>query len=129
MSSHTTTVGGRSASPTAAGMVANVPRPVKRWKPHGHRIRDAVKRLGRCGFYGLKTIPRGDFAHYSENGWAAPKCGQPGSDVCAFYLVEANLVTTALAAVAAALATLVVVLVALLVARRRLALAMAQLNE
>ena len=55
--------------------------------------------------------------------------GQPGSDVCAFYLVEANLVTTALAAVAAALATLVVVLVALLVARRRLALAMAQLNE
>jgi diguanylate cyclase (GGDEF)-like protein len=38
-------------------------------------------------------------------------------------------VTTALAAVAAALATLVVVLVALLVARRRLALAVAQLNE
>jgi diguanylate cyclase (GGDEF)-like protein len=38
-------------------------------------------------------------------------------------------VTPALAAVAAALATLVVVLVALLVTRRRLALAMAQLNE
>ena len=37
--------------------------------------------------------------------------------------------TTALAAVAAALATLVVVLVALLVARRRLGLAVAQLNE
>jgi diguanylate cyclase (GGDEF)-like protein len=38
-------------------------------------------------------------------------------------------VTTVLAAVVAALATLVVVLLALLVARRRLALAMAQLNE
>jgi diguanylate cyclase (GGDEF)-like protein len=47
-----------------------------------------------------------------------PKCGQPGSDVCAFSL-EANLVTTVLAAVVAALATLVVVLLTLLVARRR----------
>src|ERR671936_1824396 len=86
-------------------------------------------RLVGARLYELQTIPRCDFPHYSENGWAAPKCGQPGSDVCAFYLVEANLVTTALAAVAAALATLVVVLVALLVARRRLTLAVAQLNE
>jgi diguanylate cyclase (GGDEF)-like protein len=76
-------------------------------------------------FYGLKSIPRRYFAHYSENGWAAPKCGQPGSYVC----VEEKHVTTVLAAVVAALATLVVVLLALLVARRRLALAMAQMNE
>ena len=65
--------------------------------------------------YGLKTIPRRNFPHYSENGWTAPKCGQPGSDV----YVEAHLVTTVLAAVVAALATLVVVLLALLAARRR----------
>ena len=76
-------------------------------------------------FYGLKSIPRRYFAHYSENGWTAPKCGQPGSYVC----VEEKHVTTVLAAVVAALATLVVVLLALLVARRRLALAMAQMNE
>jgi len=76
-------------------------------------------------FYGLKSIPRRYFAHYSENGWAAPKCGQPGSYVC----VEEKHVTTVLAAVVAALATLVVVLLALLVARRRLALTMAQMNE
>jgi diguanylate cyclase (GGDEF)-like protein len=66
--------------------------------------------------YDLQTIPRPEIAHYSENGWTAPKCGQPGSDV----YVEAHLVTTVLAAVVAALATLVVVLFALLVARRRL---------
>src|SRR5436853_7878716 len=107
MSSHTATVGGRSASPTAAGMVANVPRPVKR------------PSAGSCArLYGLKTIPRRDFAHYSENGWAAPKCGQPGSYVCAFSLVKANLVTTVLVAVVAVLATLVVVLLALLASRR-----------
>jgi diguanylate cyclase (GGDEF)-like protein len=99
-------------------MVANVLRPVKRPK------------AGACArFYGLQAIPRRDFAHYSENGWAAPKCGQPGSYVCAFSLVEANLVTTVLAAVVAALATLVVVLLALLVARRRVALALARMNE
>jgi diguanylate cyclase (GGDEF)-like protein len=44
-------------------------------------------------------------------------------------LVGANLVTTVLAAVVAGLATLVVVLLVLLVARRRLALAVAELNE
>src|ERR671925_1058601 len=38
MSFHTTTVGGRSASPTAAGMVAKLVRPVKQRKPHEHRI-------------------------------------------------------------------------------------------
>ena len=72
--------------------------------------------------YDLQTIPRPEIAHYSENGWTAPKCGQPGSDV----YVEAHLVTTALAAVVAALATLVVVLFALLFARRRLVDALAR---
>src|ERR671922_1455334 len=38
LSFHTTTVGGRSASPTAAGMVAKLVRPVKRRKPHGHCV-------------------------------------------------------------------------------------------
>src|ERR671922_3083541 len=47
MSFHTTTVGGRSASPTAAGMVAKRVRPVKRRKPHGH-----------CVFALVGTAPR-----------------------------------------------------------------------
>ena len=34
-------------------------------------------------FYELQTIASRDFADYSENGYAAPKCGQPGSHVCA----------------------------------------------
>jgi diguanylate cyclase (GGDEF)-like protein len=103
--------------------------PVKRRKPHDHRVRGPLGRLPGAGFYGFQTIPRRDFAHYSEKGWAAPNCGQRGSDVYAFWLVEANLVTTVLAIVVAALATLVVVLLAVLVTRRRLALALARMNE
>src|SRR5919201_4934915 len=83
MSFHTTTVGGRSASPTAAGMVAKLGGPVKRRKPHGYRILRSVSRLLRASsaasFYDLQAIPTGRLAHYSET--ATPEV-RPNGEPC-----------------------------------------------